>query len=84
MVRRLAVVRNHLATSSSQISGALSAHLTRGESIETTLARVDQGVGSISSLLRDIGDLIGSDGLTIETEAIIQSKKDVVGLGEAL
>ncbi len=84
MIRRLAVLRNNLATSSSQISGALTAHLTRGESIETTLARVDQGVGSISSLLRDIGDLIGSDGLPIDTDAIVKSKMDVVGLGEAL
>lgn len=84
VLRNLALVRNHLATSSSQISAALSGHLFGGDSIETTLARVDQGVGGISSLIRDLGDMLGSEALNVETEAIIQSKRDVVELGQAL
>lgn len=83
LLERLTALRAHLATASGQISGALVAAVSGEEDFSTTIARVDQSVGTLSTIVRDMGNMIGRV-LRGESAAILETKRDIADLGHAL
>jgi transcription elongation factor Elf1 len=83
ITEQLQIVRGQLATASAQIGRAVERGVHGSEQPALSFARIEQGVNSLSNVVRDLGRLIG-DELENENLAIIEAKQTLAALGAGL
>ncbi len=79
----LEILRGQLATSTAQINQSVNIGRENTVPPEVPFARIDQAVSTISTVIRELGNITGSE-LKAEKESVIEAKKVLADIGKGL